>query len=157
MNRPVLLLLSCILAVTAGFTPANTVDVSRQRRQPTALAAVSRRHVLTSALVTLVVPTAATAAAETPEAIAPEAIAIEMKTFVDPLGLFSIRTPQGFFTLRRTAKGDLPDEKTGKGRRGSSIFTAGNMGKAEVISVERYVRGAILSSHVRTFFLQSCY
>jgi hypothetical protein len=63
--------------------------------------------------------------------------AVEMKEFVDPYGIFSITVPTGFFTLRRTAKGDLPDEKTGKGRRGSSIFTAGNMAKAEVIAVER--------------------
>lgn len=63
----------------------------------------------------------------------------EMKEFVDPYGFFSISVPEGFFTLRRKSKGDLPDEKTGKGRRGSSIFTAGNMAKAEVIAVERYV------------------
>ena len=62
---------------------------------------------------------------------------VEMKEFVDPYGLFSIKVPQGFYTIRRKAKGDLPDEKTGKGRRGSSIFTAGNMAKAEVIAVER--------------------
>lgn len=64
---------------------------------------------------------------------------IAMKEFVDPYGLFSIQVPNEFYTLRRKAKGDLPDEKTGKGRRGSSIFTAGNMAKAEVIAVERYV------------------
>ena len=62
---------------------------------------------------------------------------IEMKEFVDPYGLFAINVPNGFYTLRRKAKGDLPDEKTGKGRRGSSIFTAGNMAKAEIIAVER--------------------
>lgn len=62
---------------------------------------------------------------------------VEMKEFVDPYGLFSITVPNGFYTLRRKAKGDLPDEKTGKGRRGSSIFTAGNMAKAEVVAVER--------------------
>jgi len=61
---------------------------------------------------------------------------IEMKTFEDPL--FALSVPKSFFTLRRTQKGDLPDAKTGKGRRGSSIFTAGNMAKAEVIAVERY-------------------
>ena len=48
---------------------------------------------------------------------------IEMKQFDDPQGLFSLRVPKNFFTLRRTQKGDLPDAKTGKGRRGSSIFT----------------------------------
>lgn len=60
--------------------------------------------------------------------------AMEMKSFEDPL--FSLSVPKGFFTLRRTQKGDLPDSKTGSGRRGSSIFTAGNMAKAEVIAVE---------------------
>jgi len=64
-----------------------------------------------------------------------ETESIEMKLFQDPL--FELEVPQGFFTLRRSAKGDLPDAKTGKGRRGSSIFTAGNMAKAEVIAVER--------------------
>lgn len=65
------------------------------------------------------------------------AAALDMKTFVDPQGLFALRVPSTFYTLRRTVKGDLPDAKTGKGRRGSSIFTAGNMAKAEVIAVER--------------------
>jgi len=64
---------------------------------------------------------------------------VVMKEFVDPLGYFSIRVPKTFFTLRRSAKGDLPDAKTGKGRRGSSIFTAGDMSKAEVVAVERCV------------------
>ena len=64
---------------------------------------------------------------------------IEMKTFVDPKGLFAINVPKRFFAIRRTVKGDLPDEATGKGRRGSSIFTAGDMAKAEVVAIERYV------------------
>lgn len=64
---------------------------------------------------------------------------MEMKEFTDPEGLFSLRVPKNFYTLRRTQKGDLPDAKTGKGRRGSSIFTAGDMAKAEVVAVERYV------------------
>lgn len=59
---------------------------------------------------------------------------LEMKIFEDTL--FTVEVPTSFFTLRRTQKGDLPDAKTGKGRRGSSIFTAGNMAKAEVIAVE---------------------
>jgi hypothetical protein len=67
---------------------------------------------------------------------------IEMKSFEDPL--FTLSVPKSFFTLRRTQKGDLPDAKTGKGRRGSSIFTAGNMAKAEVIAVE--VRSARIGS-----------
>lgn len=46
--------------------------------------------------------------------------------------------PQRFFAIRRSAKGDLPDAKTGKGRRGGTIFTAGDMAKAEVIAVERF-------------------
>lgn len=66
-----------------------------------------------------------------------ESLNLDMKQFVDPIGLFSIKVPTSFFTLRRSSKGDLPDENTGKGRRGSSIFTAGDMGKAEVIAIER--------------------
>ena len=62
---------------------------------------------------------------------------LETKLFVDPKGLFSIVVPKKYFSLRRTEKGDLPDEKTGKGRRGSSIYTAGDMAKAEIVAVER--------------------
>lgn len=69
---------------------------------------------------------------------ADEGSAIEMKNFIDPIGYFAISVPKNYFTLRRTAKGDLPDPKTGVGRRGSSIFTAGEMSKAELIAVERY-------------------
>ena len=98
----------------------------------------SRRHILSTgfaALVTsgIILPAKAETAATSSE------LALDMKTFVDPLDLFKISVPRSFFVLRRSAKGDLPDEKTGKGRRGSSIFTAGDMGKAEVIAVERYV------------------
>jgi hypothetical protein len=66
-------------------------------------------------------------------------VPVEMKKFVDPIGLFEITVPKRFFSLRRSAKGDLPDEKTGQGRRGSSIFTSGDMAKAEVVAVERCV------------------
>ena len=76
--------------------------------------------------------------AATPASAAVDVSAIQMKEFVDPQGLFSLRVPSSFYTLRRSAKGDLPDAKTGKGRRGSSIFTAGNMAKAEVVAVERF-------------------
>jgi hypothetical protein len=64
---------------------------------------------------------------------------VPMKLFVDPQGLFVLSLPQRFFVLRRTAKGDLPDETTGKGRRGSSILNAGDLAKAEVLAVERCV------------------
>jgi hypothetical protein len=63
------------------------------------------------------------------------AVLPEMKSFVDQF--FVIKVPKNFFTIRRSAKGDLPDAKTGQGRRGSSIFTAGDMSKAEVVAVER--------------------
>jgi hypothetical protein len=72
---------------------------------------------------------------------------LEMKEFVDPQGQFSLRVPKNFYTLRRTQKGDLPDAKTGKGRRGSSIFTAGNLAKAEVVAVERYPTRVLLEDN----------
>lgn len=86
----------------------------------------------------------ATAFVSVPAASIAADVAIETKTFVDPQGLFAITVPQSFFTLRRSAKGDLPDSKTGQGRRGSSIFTAGNMAKAEVVAVERFPTRVLL-------------
>ena len=73
-----------------------------------------------------------------------ESTEVPMKMFVDPKGLFALTVPQRYFTLRRTEKGDLPDEKTGKGRRGSSIFTAGDMTKAEIVAVERFPTASLL-------------
>lgn len=72
---------------------------------------------------------------------------VEMKNFIDPAGFFTIRVPQSFFTLRRSSKGDLPDPKTGQGRRGSSIFTAGDLQKAEVIAVERFPTRVLLEEN----------
>ncbi|GKZ01168.1 hypothetical protein MPSEU_001068200 [Mayamaea pseudoterrestris] len=62
--------------------------------------------------------------------------AIPFKEFSD--SLFTIRLPKNYFAIRRTAKGDLPDSSTGKGRRGATIFTGGDMQKAELIAIERY-------------------
>ena len=84
-----------------------------------------------------VLASAAAAAATLLPQQAAAAAEVDMKIFVDPVGLFVISTPEKFFRLRRSAKGDLPDAKTGKGRRGSSIFSAGDMSKAEVVAVER--------------------
>ena len=73
------------------------------------------------------------------EGLPTETVEVPMKTFVDNANpsLFAINVPQRFFAIRRTSKGDLPDAKTGKGRRGGTIFSAGDMAKAEVIAVER--------------------
>merc|ERR1712183_442077 len=70
-----------------------------------------------------------------------------MKTFIDPQGLFALVVPEKFFVVRRSIKGDLPDEKTGKGRRGSSILTAGDLGKAEVLAVERFPTRVLLEEN----------
>lgn len=74
------------------------------------------------------------------KALAEEATDVPMKLFIDTANpsLFAINVPQRFFAIRRSAKGDLPDEKTGKGRRGGTIFSAGDMSKAEVVAVERF-------------------
>lgn len=71
---------------------------------------------------------------------------VEMKSFVDPQGLFTVNVPKRFFSIRRSAKGDLPNER-GQGRRGSSIFTAGDMSKAEVVAVERFPAGVLLEDN----------
>jgi len=72
--------------------------------------------------------------------------AVEMKTFVDPKGLFVLNVPKRFFVIRRTVKGDLPNEETGEGRRGSSIFTAGDMSKVELVAVERFPVTSLLQT-----------
>jgi len=77
----------------------------------------------------------------------PAAPPLATKEFVDPAGFFALRVPEGFYTLRRTQKGDLPDARTGRGRRGSSIFTAGNMAKAEVVAVERFPTRVLLEEN----------
>lgn len=62
---------------------------------------------------------------------------VPMKSFEDPQGMFQLDIPERYFAIRRKGQ-DLPNEK-GQGRRGSSIFSAGDMAKAEVIAIERYV------------------
>lgn len=84
---------------------------------------------------------------ESVEAVAAApAVVVPMKSFIDNAkpSLFSLDVPQRFFAIRRSAKGDLPDAKTGQGRRGGTIFTAGDMAKAEVIAVERFPVKAML-------------
>lgn len=127
-----ILCLSTVIAFSSGF------QVQTTRVFPAALFASSRRHWMVQAAsaaimasTTLIIPSAVCAEEAT--------TAVEMKTFIDPQGYFAMRLPKNYFTLRRSAKGDLPDAKTGQGRRGSSIFTAGDMSKAEVVAVERYV------------------
>ena len=91
---------------------------------------INNRRLLLQSLTTSIL--AATTSQPSHAATAQE---IAFKPIVDDL--FSIDVPQNFFAIRRTNKGDLPDAKTGKGRRGGTIFTAGDMGKAEVVAVER--------------------
>ena len=50
---------------------------------------------------------------------------------------FSIEIPSEFYVLKRKAKGDLPDG-SGNGRRGATVFTAGQMERASVVAVERF-------------------
>ena len=138
-------------AAASGLTvpdgpPGGDVDyerplLSRRRSVLTSLGSAAAVLALSSSpLVLYPPPSLADDAATLPEAVAALAPppAVEMKSFLDSEGLFAINVPKRFFVLRRKAKGDLPDAKTGKGRRGSSIFTAGDMGKAEVVAVERF-------------------
>jgi hypothetical protein len=69
------------------------------------------------------------------ESLADAIQAIPFKEFND--AMFSIRLPKSYFAIRRSAKGDLPDSNTGQGRRGATIFTGGDMQKAELIAIER--------------------
>jgi hypothetical protein len=65
------------------------------------------------------------------DTIMPTTTTIEaMKTFLDPDGLFAVNIPQRFFAIRR---------KVDSRRQESLIFTAGDLAKAELIAIERYV------------------
>lgn len=133
-----------ILMLAAGGASAFQLGCARRRSETTHLSAVQTRRDwveggVACAVAATLVPSLAFGAerAMADDGAALVVPTIEMKQFVDPEGLFALRVPRIFFTLRRTVKGDLPDAKTGKGRRGSSIFTAGDMSKAEVVAVER--------------------
>jgi hypothetical protein len=119
-----------------------------EQPSPALRAAYSRRECLHSAWrraltlsgaigISAILPTLAVAADDAQVDNSPSSITTPMKKFVDPQGLFEIEIPTNFFAIRRTVKGDLPDAETGTGRRGSSIFTAGDLNKAEVVAVER--------------------
>ena len=98
-----------------GTTTTTSLNVIASRRS--ALQDVAKRVAAASGIATsssLIGPNSALA-----ETVA-DAAPVEMKLFSDEL--FVVNIPKRFFALRRRAKGDLPDEKTGQGRRGSSIF-----------------------------------
>ena len=140
--RP-LLIVTCCGILSGGTSEAFQIpQISQTRPQNVAksremrLDSLDRRQWIASAISAPLLPLLPqlTHAADGTAALEP----LEMKSFVDPQGLFALNIPKSFYTLRRTQKGDLPDAKTGKGRRGASIFTGGNMAKAEVVAVERY-------------------
>jgi hypothetical protein len=135
-------------------TDKKPLACQRATAQKTSLSAVSsRRDWIAGAAAAIALSNAlAIPANAEEEAVAISKPVLAMKEFVDPLGLFSLRVPKTFYTLRRTEKGDLPDAKTGKGRRGSSIFTAGDLAKAEVVAVERYVHDVFTSSFSLSHF-----
>ena len=73
--------------------------------------------------------------------------AANLKGFRDPQGMFALALPKPWFKVRPTDKGDLPDE-SGKGRRGSRIFSAGllsNQFAPKILSVERFPVALVLA------------
>jgi len=122
-------------------TKSNTI-ISQRRKfiQSTAAITVASwtggSNIIKSPIITPVSP--AYADVDVSTAVVEE---VPMKLFTDTANpsLFAINVPTRFFSIRRTFKYDLPDAKTGKGRRGGTIYSAGDMSKAEVIAVERYV------------------
>ena len=105
----------------------------------------SRRQAI-SAMGTLAV----VGATDGPVAVAveysPDVTAQALSKFKDPLGLFEISLPKGWYKVRPTAAGDLPNSD-GKGRRGARIFSAGEVSNPYapfVLSVERFPARSIL-------------
>eukprot|EP00616_Rhizochromulina_sp_CCMP1243_P003952 CAMPEP_0118981064 /NCGR_PEP_ID=MMETSP1173-20130426/29758_1 /TAXON_ID=1034831 /ORGANISM="Rhizochromulina marina cf, Strain CCMP1243" /LENGTH=260 /DNA_ID=CAMNT_0006931459 /DNA_START=68 /DNA_END=847 /DNA_ORIENTATION=- len=63
----------------------------------------------------------------------------QLASFEDPLGMFRVSLPPKWYKVRPKDKGDLPDAR-GKGRRGSRIFSAGDLSNQfapKILSVER--------------------
>ena len=131
-----------LLSYTTGFSsPYQT----RKQQSSSLKAILDRRSWLTTTIASsaALLNPLVVVGAEEGEEISAEATAVllpavEMRKFVDPVGYFEIVVPKRFFAIRRNNKGDLPDASTGQGRRGSSIFSAGDLSKAEVVAVERY-------------------
>jgi len=71
----------------------------------------------------------------------------DFKPGVGPDDYFEVLVPKRFFTLRRSAKGDLPDESTGTGRRGATLFSSGDLSKAEIVGVERFPTRLLLEEN----------
>ena len=137
-----LLVLLCFSSAASAFQSPSRVSSTLQTKLAMQNEMDSRRSFFSNILSTAIV-----GASFSSPALAADIVAetVEMKTFVDPKGLFALNVPKRYYAIRRTVKGDLPDEKTGKGRRGSSIFTAGDLAKAEVIAVERFPTFALLA------------
>jgi hypothetical protein len=124
-------------AAAFGFAEPSVIDCN-------AISAQRRRLLQSTAAITAASWTG-DKSASTPwlapvSAVEDVASEVPMKRFVDNANpsLFEMDVPQRFFAIRRSAKGDLPDAKTGQGRRGGTIFTSGDMSKAIVIAVERF-------------------
>jgi hypothetical protein len=86
---------------------------------------------------------AATATAAAPAAAF--AAVTGLATFQDPLKLFAVDLPKGWYKVRPTADGDLPDSD-GNGRRGPRIFSAGDVSNPyapQILSVERFPMTAL--------------
>lgn len=117
--------LQSTVAITVASLTGNNEETTSPWRVPSAYAADES-----------IAPAVESAALQTAVPVLPVPA---MKRFVDNANpsYFVIDVPQRFFTIRRSAKGDLPDAQTGQGRRGGTIFTAGDMSKAEVVAVER--------------------
>lgn len=54
-----------------------------------------------------------------------------LERYVDPKGVFALELPKQFYRIRRTIEGDII-------RRGNAIFSAGDLTKNEIVSLERY-------------------
>lgn len=60
----------------------------------------------------------------------------KMTLYNDPNGLFRLSIPKSYFIFRRP--GNPNNKGKTKSRKGSAIFTAGDIGKAEIVSIDRF-------------------
>lgn len=110
------------------------------------LSAVRRREVLSDAAIVLGLAGMSTpATAENAGTAAAPAAVAGLAPYKDPLNLFNVKIPKGWYKVRPTAEGDLPDSD-GNGRRGPRIFSAGDVSNPyapQILSIERFPMTAL--------------
>lgn len=131
------------IAIVASSTNAWLLPC-RNTRLSFGLSAIRRREVLSDAAIVLGLA-GMSAPATADNSVTTAAPVPGLAPYKDPLNLFNVNIPKGWYKVRPTAEGDLPDSD-GNGRRGPRIFSAGDVSNPyapQIMSVERFPMTAL--------------